>query len=79
MHYAICNDFSANQLGFSKNLCIMRIMHCDGMHYEKVYCIDIHGLFNSTELAFLIQLSDTSISGSFAGGRGLASCTSSAL
>ena len=39
MHYAICNDFSVNQLGFSKNLCIMRIMHYDGMHYEKVYCI----------------------------------------
>ena len=39
MHYAICNDFSANQLGFSKNLCIMRIMHYDVMHYEKVYCM----------------------------------------
>ena len=36
--YAICNNFSVNQLGFSKNLCIMRIMHYDMMHYEKVYC-----------------------------------------
>ena len=40
-YYAVCNDFPANKVGFTKKLCTMRIMHYDVMHYEKVYCISL--------------------------------------
>jgi hypothetical protein len=39
MHYALCINFPANQVGFAKILCIITFMHYHVMRYENFNCM----------------------------------------